>query len=786
MCVRSTHFMKLRTKAYLFFGTFLVVTAALVIFYAQYIAGDFFKKRTTDDFRIIAEMSESSYLSYLGSMKVRVLDWTSDNTIRQNAKAILSAPPNSAIRAKLADDFGAYVRTKKMPFDKTIIITDLLDRNGIVIASTKPERIGKNEGTEKKGDVETHNFNDAINSKFGEVFFGSIVIGEDESPEPTMNATVRLFDFNEHNDPEPLDAILLVYFENIRQVSESLSSGTGVYVGLQNETGRLTNDAFFQSYKTSEIYLVNRDRVMITHPREILVSGEPHPEVNTLPVRECFDNGKEISGEYDDYKGDRVLGSSMCFKDEGIVIIVEVDKKEVFAPLRKLIIYTIIASVFFIIVGIFALFIFLRQTIKRINDIVRVAMQVSAGKLDSRIGINTKDEIGYLGMIFNDMISSVHEHQKFLQVTKLAFEKEEAKDVAILENLGEGMVTTDNAGNVTIINRAAEKMLGWAKNEIIGKKFVDIVPCIDQDGTVVPPEKRAISMAIDSGVTSSFINAQLGKKNGDLLPIAAIVTPVIIDKKIIGAVSIFRDVTKERELEQTRRDLLSLASHQLRTPLSGTKWLIETLKRGLHGPLTAGQTEYLDQIYKINEKMTTLVHDMLGVLRMEGDTAMGKKEKVDVGLALDAVLGTLDGASRSKNITLSAPKGVKYTIETDSIILQNILECIISNAINYSPNGSKIEINIEKTPGELVFKVKDYGIGIPKDEQARLFERFYRASNAKTYDTGGTGLGLYIATMLAKKIGAHILFESEKDKGSTFFVHVPYFDEPLSKNEAHV
>lgn len=354
-------------------------------------------------------------------------------------------------------------------------------------------------------------------------------------------------------------------------------------------------------------------------------------------------------------------------------------------------------------------------------------------------------------------------------------EEEKVKDEAILENLGEGMITTDNTGNIIIINHAAEKMLGWKKEEVIGKSFVEVIPAVDEEEKMIPKEKRAMSIAITTGTTTTSGNIQLTKKDGSLIPVVATVTPVILNGKIIGAVSIFRDVAKEKELEQARRDLLSLASHQLRTPLSGTKWLIETLKRGLHGPLTPGQTEYIDEIYKINEKMTTLVHDMLGVLRMEGDASLAKKENVSVKTVLDIVFETLGGAAKSKNVTLRFADGAENTIETDPVILQNILESIISNAINYSTDGKEVIVRIEKNPAELIFIIKDSGIGIPKDEQARLFERFYRASNAKTFDTGGTGLGLYIASMLAKKIGAHILFESEEGKGSTFFVHVPYF-----------
>jgi two-component system phosphate regulon sensor histidine kinase PhoR len=252
-------------------------------------------------------------------------------------------------------------------------------------------------------------------------------------------------------------------------------------------------------------------------------------------------------------------------------------------------------------------------------------------------------------------------------------------------------------------------------------------------------------------------------------------------------VVIFRDITKEKELEETRKNLLSLASHQLRTPLSGTRWLIETLKKGLKGSFNKDQEEYLDEIYKINERMTELVHDMMGILRIEGDVTQVQKKLTSTDAVLNALLDTLEGAIKSKQIVLRLPENSNYMINTDPLILRNILESLVSNAINYSATGSEVIISIKKNSTQLVFSIKDFGIGIPKKEQRQIFERFYRASNAKTFDTNGTGLGLYITSMLAKKIGVLLSFESEEGVGTTFYVHVPYsVTEHGNTNEASV
>ena len=369
----------------------------------------------------------------------------------------------------------------------------------------------------------------------------------------------------------------------------------------------------------------------------------------------------------------------------------------------------------------------------------------------------------------------LHTRDEELRLANIKLRDEKAKDEALLASIGEGMIATDNTGEIIAVNRIAEQILGWNKEDLIGKKAGQVIPVIDENGELVPPEKHAVAVAIATSTTISSNTMQyVHKEGGRRTPVAVTVNPVILEGKLIGSIAIFRDITKEKELEETRRDLLSLASHQLRTPLSGTKWLIETLIKGIHGPLTKEQKEYLDEIYKINERMTTLVHDMLSVLRMESGITAATKEQVSVVPLAHTTIDGLDAVAKNKNIALRLSECEDCDIAVDPLLLQNVLEGLISNAINYSNPGSEVVVNIEKKPTELIFSVKDSGIGIPQDEQRQIFARFYRASNAKTFDTRGTGLGLYIASMLAKKIGAILSFESEEGKGSTFYIHIPF------------
>lgn len=245
--------------------------------------------------------------------------------------------------------------------------------------------------------------------------------------------------------------------------------------------------------------------------------------------------------------------------------------------------------------------------------------------------------------------------------------------------------------------------------------------------------------------------------------------------KTIGCVVVFRDVTKERNIEKTKNDFLSLASHQLRTPLSGTKWLINTMQRGVLGKMNKKQSEYLGQIYNINERMIKLVSDMLNVLRLESGAVIIEKETISISKLYDELVLMMESAAKSKGVILkNIPKGRKEVfIETDAQILRSILENFISNSINYSSSGQVVILDAKDEAAAIVFFVKDHGIGIPKKEQEQILKRFYRASNAKEFKPDGTGLGLYTALILAEKIGAKIFFESKEGKGSIFYLRVP-------------
>lgn len=240
------------------------------------------------------------------------------------------------------------------------------------------------------------------------------------------------------------------------------------------------------------------------------------------------------------------------------------------------------------------------------------------------------------------------------------------------------------------------------------------------------------------------------------------------------------------ELKKKRAYFYSRALHKLRSPLSGAKLLIETMQRGITGELTDKQKEYLEQVHGTSEMAIKLSADIFDLLNMENDGIIVKKERVSISDLYNTEFSaklelTAKNAGVIINNNLKDKSGI--IIETDAQLWRNILEVFILNAVHYSEKGKEIILDVKEEDNVAVFFVKDNGIGIPKDEQEKIFEHFYRASNGKNFKPYGSGLGLYRAKIFAEKIGAEIYFESptfvektsvgkEENKGSIFYLKI--------------
>ena len=222
-------------------------------------------------------------------------------------------------------------------------------------------------------------------------------------------------------------------------------------------------------------------------------------------------------------------------------------------------------------------------------------------------------------------------------------------------------------------------------------------------------------------------------------------------------------------------DFVSLVSHQLRNPLASTKLSIETLLNGDLGSLKKEQEEYLYLIAQNNQKMIGLVKNFLTISQIErGEIELHEDKDVNISKLADEVIKELIPFARAHNasVTLDSPSGT-LSVTCDRVKLREVMTNFVDNAIKYNKHGGKIYISLSREDAELKFEVKDNGIGIPERDRNKIFSKFYRAENAGRVDPEGTGIGLYLAHAIIEKSGGKIGFESEENKGSTFWFTLP-------------
>jgi PAS domain S-box-containing protein len=370
-----------------------------------------------------------------------------------------------------------------------------------------------------------------------------------------------------------------------------------------------------------------------------------------------------------------------------------------------------------------------------------------------------------------------------LALAKSDAERARAKDEALLNSIGEGIVATDSEGRVVLLNQQAREMFGYERRDIHGVMFYDLWDTLTEHNDVVPPSECPIFLSLKTGTKIINTDYSYATPMRKKFPAATTAAPVIFNNKITGVIAVFRDITREKEIDRAKSEFVSLASHQLRTPLTAIKLFVDMLLTGGLGDISKPQTEALRSVEESNQKMIELVDTLLNVSRIETGKLKVTPEKINLKDFLWRICDNLFPLAESKKVSLKArlPPGQDHEITTDSNLLRQVVGNLITNAIQYSPHTSSrskqkvpVILTMEKRAKEYVVSVKDKGIGIPKEGQAKIFDRFFRADNAIKIKGDGSGLGLYMCKMIMQALGGKIWVDSKMGQGSTFYITVPY------------
>ena len=328
-------------------------------------------------------------------------------------------------------------------------------------------------------------------------------------------------------------------------------------------------------------------------------------------------------------------------------------------------------------------------------------------------------------------------------------------------------------------NKSAEQILDLTYKESHGKILKDLLVLYEENASIVAEENRPVTVALNQGVTKSS-KYILVKKNDQKIIIEMTSSPVIQHNEqndkpiIIGTITTIRDITKEREVDRMKTEFISLASHQLRTPLSSIKWYTEMLLNGDAGPLSADQTELAKSVSASSQIMSEIVAALLNISRIElGKIALSPKQ-IDLKDLINACVKEVEVkyTQKKQTITVEIPENFpKVTIDVE--LIKQVYLNLLTNAIKYSPNNGAIAISVSIKNNEFISTVSDSGYGIPKLQQDKIFKKFFRANNVIKKETEGNGLGLYLVKSIVESSKGKIWFESEEGKGTKFFFSLP-------------
>jgi two-component system phosphate regulon sensor histidine kinase PhoR len=389
-----------------------------------------------------------------------------------------------------------------------------------------------------------------------------------------------------------------------------------------------------------------------------------------------------------------------------------------------------------------------------LRQLTGVAERMAAGDLDARLLPSSQDEVGQLTRAFNHMGDQIRE-----QVTSLA--AEQARLAAVLDHMADGVLITDGSGRVLLINAAAARLLDTDEERALGRSFAQVAPYYPL---------IELWKACRDGPGQGEEQVDMVEVSRQGLFLQAIITP-FPQADAEGYLVILQDLTRIRRLETVRRDFISNISHELRTPLAGLKALVDTLRGGaIKDPPAAKR--FLKRMDAEVDALTQMVEELLELSRIESGQAPLRLAPMPVAeIALPPVDRLRPQAERAGlRLTVVLPPQMPAVL-ADADRARLVLTNLVHNAVKFTPPGGRITVAARPAEDDILFSVQDTGVGIPAEDLARIFERFYKADRARS--GGGTGLGLAIAKHIVQAHGGRIWAESVEGQGSTFYFTLP-------------
>jgi two-component system sensor histidine kinase VicK len=395
------------------------------------------------------------------------------------------------------------------------------------------------------------------------------------------------------------------------------------------------------------------------------------------------------------------------------------------------------------------------QTIsKPISDMRRQAQAMAKGNFSRKVRVYGDDEIGQLAKSFNNLTNRLQESQQ-------STESERRKLASVLSNMTDGVLSTDRRGRVILINDPALRLLNVSRETVINRPITSVLK-LENEYTFedLIHMKEAVTLDFSSYDESALLRTSFS----------------VIQKEtgfVNGVIAVLHDNTEQEKIDAERREFVANVSHELRTPLTTMRSYLEALADGAwEDPNLA--PNFLNVTQTETERMIRLVNDLLKLSKMDASETEINKEMVEFNVFFNRIIDRFE-MSKSQNVRFERQlPDDPYFVEIDPDKLTQVIDNIISNALKYSPEGGKVRFTVTVEDGFLLIRIKDQGMGIPKENVERIFDRFYRVDRARSRAMGGTGLGLAISKEMINAHGGAIWAESEYGRGTTIFFTLPF------------
>ncbi len=468
-------------------------------------------------------------------------------------------------------------------------------------------------------------------------------------------------------------------------------------------------------------------------------------EANSHNVLKDYGNGKE-----------RIWIYNLPVKNSNDVIgniYIESNINDVYNQLNNInqifIIGTAISLFITVILGFF-----IARTITRpITDMRNQTVEMSKGNYTQRVKIYGNDEIGELALAFNNLSKRVQEAQANTESEKRRLD-------SVITHMSDGIIATDRRGRIRIVNDMAIKMLGMAKEDLIGYYMLNVLK-IEGDFSLEEIQENNDIILIDMNEEEGII----ARVN---------FSTIVQDTGFVnGYIAVLHDVTEQQQVERERREFVANVSHELRTPLTSMNSYIEALEEGAWKDENLAPS-FLSVTREETERMIRLVNDLLQLSKMDNETEQITKEIVDFNMFINKIINRHEMTAKDTTFVREIPNETIFT-EIDPDKMTQVFDNVITNAMKYSRGDKRVEFHVKQNAlyNRMTIRIKDNGIGIPINKVDKIFDRFYRVDKARTRKMGGTGLGLAISKEIVEAHNGRIWANSVEGQGTSIFITLP-------------